>query len=201
VDEVPGVVTLVVVPAWDPTNPDRPTPTRDVLRQVCAWLEPRRLVTTELYAIAPEYVEIDVSVAVSLDEGYGITTVRRWVELGVRQHLAPLPPYGPSGSGWPFGRTVKVADIESAVLQIDGVDLVKKVKLRGRPIGPDGRALAEVIDADVPIASWQLPVVVSFAVTEGDEPLDLPASGSAADTTTPPETGTPVPVPVVKETC
>lgn len=203
VDEVPGVVSLVVVPSWDATSPDRPTPTRDVLRQVCAWLEPRRLVTTELYAIAPEYVEVDISVAVSLDDGYGITTVRRWVELGVRQHLAPLPPYGPAGAGWPFGRSVRVEDIESAILQIDGVDLVNAVKLRGRPIGPDGVALSgydgEV--TEVPIAAWQLPVVVSFSVIEGTTPLELPEAGSTADPTTPADTGVPVPVPVVKETC
>src|SRR5690606_13944966 len=49
IDGVPGVVTLVVLPAYDPLQPDQPTPDKEMLRRVCAHLEPRRLVTTELY--------------------------------------------------------------------------------------------------------------------------------------------------------
>ena len=104
-DGIPGVVTLIVLPAYDPVTPDTPTPDREMLRKVCAWLEPRRLVTTELYVTPPEYVPIDVAIAVQPEPGMGEETLRRWVELALRQYFAPLPPYGPDGSGWPFGRT------------------------------------------------------------------------------------------------
>ena len=44
--KVPGVVTVIVVPdADDPT----PTPSEGTLRTVCAYLDQRRLLTTELY--------------------------------------------------------------------------------------------------------------------------------------------------------
>ena len=35
--------------------------------------------------------------------------VRRWVELILRRYLAPLPPYGPEGLGWPLGRRANPA--------------------------------------------------------------------------------------------
>jgi len=47
VDGVPGVVTLIVLPAYDAQHPDEPMPDREMLRRVCLHLEPRRLVTTE----------------------------------------------------------------------------------------------------------------------------------------------------------
>ncbi len=76
--------------------------------------------TTELYVTPPEYVPVWVSVAFKVDEGYGVQTVTRWVDLAIRQFLAPLPPYGPAGRGWPFGRSVGAPDIEAAVLRVQG---------------------------------------------------------------------------------
>ena len=98
----PGVVTVIVLPAADPVTPDTPTPDREMLRRVCAWLEPRRLVTTELYVTPPEYVPVDIAIAVDAEPDTGEETLRRWVELALRQYFAPLPPYGPAA---PAGRS------------------------------------------------------------------------------------------------
>ena len=84
VDGVPGVVTLIVLPAYDPLQPDQPTPDKEMLRRVCAWLEPRRLVTTELYITPPQYVRLSCSVAVEPEAGAGEETLRRHVELGMK---------------------------------------------------------------------------------------------------------------------
>jgi predicted phage baseplate assembly protein len=116
-----GVVSVVVWPSQDLKHPNAPVPDRSLLRQVCAWLDARRLVTTELYVIPPTYKEIAVAVGVQAKPGYGIEAVRRWVELVIRQYLAPLPPYGPDGSGWPLGRAVYGPELEAAALQVEGV--------------------------------------------------------------------------------
>jgi hypothetical protein len=199
VDEVPGVVSLVLVPAWDPEHPDEPVPDREVIRRVCAWLEPRRLCTTELFLLAPEYVEVWVAVAVEIKPGYGLQTVKRWVELAIRQHLAPLPPYGPAGAGWPFGRNVRVADIEAAAVAVDGVEVVTDVVLRGIAIDRYGvrTAVASPDPCDpqpVPIHSWQLPVVRDVRVAVGETAPEL-------DDTPPPEEPQGWPVPAARETC
>ena len=202
-DEVPGVVTLVVVPARDSVTPDTPTPDREMLRRVCAWLEPRRLVTTELYVIPPEYVEITCSVAIQPEDGFGIQTVRRWVELAVRQALAPLPPYGPSGAGWPIGRDVRVEDIQATVLQVQGVRLCTQVRLRGVEVAADRTKRTVDLDSEntsgaaagVTLTRWQLPVVREVRVVEGDvaTPID--------EVIAPVVLGTGIAVPVARESC
>jgi hypothetical protein len=138
VDGVPGVVTLIVLPAYDPLQPDQPTPDKEMLRRVCAWMEPRRLVTTELYITPPQYVRLSCSVAVEPEAGAGEETLRRHIELALRQHLAPLPPYGPDGQGWPFGRDVRDRDIEAATLRVQGVRLVNEVRVVGEEISRTG---------------------------------------------------------------
>ncbi len=171
VDNVPGVVTVIVLPAYDPITPDRPSPDREALRKVCAYLDARRLVTTELYVIPPEYVHVWISVAfeVDTDGGYGTQTVHRWVELAVRQYLAPLPPYGRDGQGWPFGRNVTAPDVEAAVLRVEGVALVWSVLVAGDD--------ATSTTNQVTLLSWQLPVVmgVQLSDTEAQTPTTAPA--------------------------
>jgi len=200
VDEVPGVVTLIVLPAYDPLHPDEPTPDRDMLRRVCAHLEPRRLVTTELYVTPPEYVPVWVSVAVEVEAGYGIETVRRWVELAIRQYLAPLPPYGPGGQGWPLARPVRAPDVEAAVLRVEGVRIANEVLVAGpADIRPGGVAMPS---GTVPMEKWQLPVMRNVRVAEGATAEPINPLGQAPDR--PPSQGEPpigVSVPVEEEEC
>lgn len=197
VDGVPGVVTLVVVPAYDPLQPDQPTPDREMLRRVCAHLEPRRLVTTELYVTPPQYVRLSCSVAVEPEAGSGEETLRRHVELALRQYLAPLPPYGPDGQGWPFGRAVRDRDVEAAVLRVQGVRLVNAVQVAGEAIDRAGTRSA--VAQSVPLLPWQLPVLLEVRVAIGRD---------AAAEPLPPLDGEPgavpvdaMPVPVGKEEC
>src|SRR5262249_20590841 len=58
----PGAVTLMLIPKFSATSPNAPTPDSTFLNTVCAWLEPRRLITTELFLCGPQYVSIWVSV-------------------------------------------------------------------------------------------------------------------------------------------
>lgn len=193
VDGVPGVVTLVVLPAYDPMTPDTPTPDRDMLRRVCAWLEPRRLVTTELYVTPPTFVPVSIAIAVEPEPGMGEETVRRWVELAIRQHFAPLPPYGPDGGGWPFGRIVRDRDAEAVALRVQGVRLVNEVVIAGEAI--DAAGVATPVTGAVPMRSWQLPVIRAVEVAVGNDAKAPPLTAQPL----PPVTG--MPVPVEQEEC
>ncbi|KSB91823.1 hypothetical protein AS593_07305 [Caulobacter vibrioides] len=190
-DGIPGVVTLIVLPAQDLVTPDTPTPDREVLRKVCAWLEPRRLVTTELYVTPPEYVDVDIAIAVDAQAGVGEETLRRWVELALRQHFAPLPPYGPDGEGWPFGRAVRDRDAEAAALRVQGVAIVNEVVVQGVAVGPDG--VRDAVSQTVPLQKWQLPVIRKVGVAIG------PTAPSLDPDPDPPVGG--VAVPVEQEEC
>jgi predicted phage baseplate assembly protein len=220
-DEIPGVVTLIVIPAYDPLHPDEPMPDRDQLQRVCAWLEPRRLVTTELFITPPTYVRLSVAVAVEAEPEVGEETLRRQVELALRQLLAPLPPYGPDGQGWPFGRDVGERDLEAAVLRVQGVRLVNGVLITAQAVDAFGRISKTTSLQRLPLEAWQLPslrqvqVVVSPAGSDPDSirldllPIeddeDSPAAGggtgSGAGGGTPGGLPLGIPVPVMREVC
>ena len=184
-----GVVTVMVWPSSDPLHPDAPLPDAPLLRAVCEQLDARRLVTTELYVVAPVYRPLAVSVALQVKEGYGIEAVRRWVELVLRQYLAPLPPYGPAGAGWPLGRRVHGPELEAAALQVEGVAFLEALSVAAW----NGSAW---IEGSVELQSWEVPALQSVHVVDG---LPLPPPG--ADLQMSPPEGLPLPFPVLRDVC
>ena len=184
-----GVVTVMVWPTRDPLHPDAPLPDAPLLRAVCERLDTRRLVTTELYVIAPVYRQVAVSVALKVKQGYGIEAVRRWVELLLRQTLAPLPPYGPAGLGWPLGRRVHGPELEAAALQVEGVEFLEDLQVAAW----DGSAW---VPGSVTLQPWEVPALVDVTVVDG---LPLPAPGAGLSMT--PLDGLPLPFPVLRDAC
>src|SRR6516164_8664732 len=85
--KVPGAVTIVIVP--DSAEP-RPTPSDGLLRTVCAFLETRRLLTTELYAVGPSYVSVGIETQVVTNNAADPARVRQDVETAIRGYLHPL---------------------------------------------------------------------------------------------------------------
>jgi predicted phage baseplate assembly protein len=199
-----GVVTVVVWPAADLKHPNAPTPDRALLRQVCSWLDARRLVTTELYVVPPTYKQIAVSVGVQAKPGYGIEAVRRWVELVIRQYLAPLPPYGPDGGGWPLGRAVYGPELEAAALQVEGMQYVECLRIAqwDETTNQWAEASADSTASDgclprerIVLQPWEVPEVVEMTVVQG--PALKP--GDAVGAVTPPLV--PIPIPTIPEEC
>jgi Baseplate J-like protein len=205
VQDAAGVVSLVVWPREDLKNPNAPMPDRTLLDQVCKWLDARRLVTTELFVIPPTYKKIAIAVGVQAKPGYGIEAVRRWVELVIRQYLAPLPPYGPDGGGWPLGRAVYGPELEAAALQVEGVQYIECLRLAvwddsakqwteatTIPSGAsDGCPPRESID----VKPWEVAEVAEITVVQGTA---LPP-GQALGPVKPPLV--PIPIPTIRREC
>jgi hypothetical protein len=156
---------------------------------VCGWLDKRRLVTTELYVLPPTYRKVAVAVGLAVKDGYGVEAVRRWVELVLRQYLAPLPPYGPAGGGWPLGRRVHGPELEAAALQVEGVEFLEGLQVADQDA--DG---AWVTRTTVTLERWEVPELAEITVVEG-APL-VPGEQPQR-----PGGDVPVPIPVIKETC
>jgi predicted phage baseplate assembly protein len=185
-----GVVSVAVWPKEDPKHPNAPLPSRDLLRDVCSWLDKRRLVTTELYVIPPVYRKVAVSVGLQVKPGYGAGAVRQWVELVLRQYLAPLPPYGPSGTGWPLGRRVHGPELEAAALQVEGVEFLEGLNVAGL-----NAETGEWVPGTVNLNAWEVPELAEISVVEGTPP-------PAGTRILPPEADkVAVPVPVIREEC
>lgn len=199
-----GVVSVVVWPRTDAAHPQAPLPDRRTLQRVCQWLDGRRLVTTELYVIPPRYVKVAVSIGLVVKVGHPIEGVRRWAELIVRQYLAPLPPYGPEGKGWPLGRRVIAGELEAAVLQVEGVEYVRNLRLASwRDDGGVGRwvevlagpAAAAPAEAAIELRLDEVPELGEITV------LDAPALTPGAQVGAPKPPRRPVPVPIEQEEC
>ncbi len=185
-----GVVTVIVWPSDDPLHPGAPVPDRALLSAVCAQLDPRRLVTTELHVVPPTYHQIAVSVGVHAQPGYSGNAVCTWVETVLRQYLSPMPPQGPAGAGWPLGRQVFGPELMAAALQVEGIDYLEPVQLAEL----DANGNWQAVDPSQPIAlqPWEVVQLSSITVVPGT-PL---APGQAVPAPPPPSTLLPIPVPM-----
>ncbi|MFE9690603.1 putative baseplate assembly protein [Micromonospora sp. NPDC005806] len=186
----PGTVTVLVVPRTDPLHPSAPAPDRQFLSAVCGWLEPRRLITTELHVCGPVYQPIWVSVGIVTLAGQVPTLIEQAVAAAVRAFLSPLTG-GLAGIGWPLGVAVRTRDIEAVATRVLGVRYVDSVVMAAAFAGG---ALVSPLDT-VEITGLQMPDATVFA---GSGPAADPASLIGGSQATPPST---VPVPVVPPTC
>ena len=189
--EAAGVISVVVFPKNDLSDPDAPLPGYELLRSVARYLDVRRLVTTELYVIPPTYVPIVVSIGLSVRSGYQVDAVRQWVDRILRQYLRSTPPDGPDGTGWPLGRNVRIAELEAVAVQVEGVEYVV-----GSAIGvptSGGNGWTEVADGVVQLQKWQVPQLAGITVSDGD-PLPVGATLEPA----PPQR---IPVPLPPDVC
>jgi|CXWL01.1.fsa_nt_gi predicted phage baseplate assembly protein len=187
--DVPGVVSVMVVPFKDGWSLPNPRPDRPFLEAVHGMLDPRRPLSTELYVIGCEYVSLGVSVAITVKDGFGAGTsesdsagsagfsregVVAAVREALRRYLWPLPPGGTDSTGWPLGRPVRDRELEVVVARVPGVNGVAPINLFQRE-GNEWRKVprASVEGAvQVPLQAWQLPELLSVVVIVGDEAPD-----------------------------
>lgn len=191
----PGCVSVVVWPTRDAQHPNAPLPDAWELTQVCSWLDRWRLVTTELYVIPPTYRRIALAVSVKVREGYGLDAVRDWLDILLRQYLAPLPPYGPDGHGWPLGRRVMARELEGVAMQVEGVEYIEALRLDYATLQADGSESWDDI-AILTLNDWEVPEVAGITVVDDATPLPAPGTGLV-----PPPAKPAVPVPVIREAC
>ena len=122
---VPGAVTVIVVPDSDSPNP---LPGDGLLRTVCAYLDARRLLTTELFVVAPRYVLVEIDAQVVVKDNADPAQVKQEVERALSTYLHPLTG-GDDGLGWPFGGPLRYSKIVQRVFGVDGVDSVPNLVL------------------------------------------------------------------------
>jgi predicted phage baseplate assembly protein len=204
--DVPGVVSVMVLPARVLGKAPNPRPDRPFIERVHAHLSARTPLATELYVIGCEYVPLGVSVAVSIRDGYAREAVLFEVREALRRLLWPLAPGGQGGVGWPLDRDVRERELEVDVSRVAGVAEVGGLNLFGR-VTVDGKDEWSLLSRSTPdgtqrlsLAAWQLPELLSVvAVDNADGTVGAPADLSAVPN--PFATETAVAVPVVPEVC
>jgi len=180
----PGVVTVMVVPD-DPTTPQGPVPDGYFLQAVCNYLDPRRLLTTEVHVTGPDYQDISVSIGFDIVAGQDVATVQAGIKAAIGSYLSPLTG-GPAGTGWPLQKSVVDRELLAQAARVNGVADISNVLMWDS----SGNAITTL-----PIVNTQLPRLDQVQANTGD-PQDLTQTPAASATGT-----TLVPVPVTPATC
>ena len=137
---VPGVVTVVIVPDSDEPNP---MPSEGTLRTVCAYLNQRRLLTTELYVVAPTYQKVEIDVEVVAKNTADLAEVKEAIDRALLDYFHPLKG-GEDGLGWPFGGNIFFSRVYQRVFSIAGVERIARLVIK-----VDGEEAPECKDVNV----------------------------------------------------
>jgi hypothetical protein len=200
----PGAVTLLVLPLVDAAHPGAPEPDALFLDAICRHVDPRRLVTTEVFLRGPDYVDVWISIGIDIEAGRSSAVVRDEVRRTLSRFLAPMDPDAPPWfedqpasfaqdlsahpqRGWPLGKPVQRLELVAVASRVAGVQLVNDARLATGTGGP--------VDS-IPMTGLALPRVRGIAVGPLAADLDQLRGRQAAQ----PPPGV-VPVPVLPETC
>jgi hypothetical protein len=202
--DAPGAVTLMIIPRNDPKQPDAPVADAIFLDAICRYLDPRRLVTTELYLRGAVYKPVWISVGINVVAGVATAEVREAVKRALLDFLAPIssltslvdsltslttPAYATTQKGWPLSKAVTARELLAVASRVSGVLLVNDVF-----IAEDTKPSSD----QIPMNGLELPRVMGISVSIGD-PMDLDSLRGQAPVVAPATRI--VPVPVIPEEC
>lgn len=186
----PGVVTVMAVQDHPVEQTIAPQSSHLFRSAIRAWLEPRRLITTEVYVREPLWVDIVVSVGIRLRAGQISAIVRRDVGKALRRYLSPLVGGIPAedqelGDGFPLDSELREEDLFAVVSRTPGVRYVQELKLA---VVRNGNA---DLETTISFHGIQLPWLINLNVQEGPavDPQEL-----VNDIIDPDPAGVPVPV-------
>ncbi len=181
-----GVVTLMTIPASDPVQPDAPNPDRLFLQTICRYVEPRRLITTEVHVVGPTYLPIYVAIGIAVVPGESFGTVRQAVENAVRAYLSPLTG-GIEGKGWPLDKPIERLELLAVAARVVGIAKINEILM----------SEADGIATDrISLEPLELPRLMTLSVGSGSAQALSELLGSD-----PVSESNIVPIPVIPSSC
>ena len=208
-----GAVTVMVIPQYDPVQPDAPVPDALFRRAVCDYIDSRRLLTTEVFIRGPVYKGIWVSVGIDVRAGMSLADVREAVKRELLGYLSPLPAATAESSGsspqtcadpqrrsgWPLKQSVVDLQLMVVASRVSGVSAVSKLLIAEDADKNSAQALTPV--SEIPMNGLELPRVLGISVTVG-EAIDINQL-RGAQSAVPVVQGAPkvIQVPLIQEGC
>lgn len=169
--EVPGVVSVFVLPPAEQAIGAFPRTSVGLLKDVYAYLSERSLLGTELYVLSPEYLQVAIAVSVREQDPQTRQQVYKAVEQSLLNFLWPLLPGGRLGQGWPLGQAVEVNELRTVAGRVAGVQAIGGLLLYVRNGAGQWQTLAE--GQSQSLQPWQLPELVGISV-QSDSPGEAP---------------------------
>jgi hypothetical protein len=124
---IPEAVTVVVIP-YVRKDTVLPIPSEEFMKNVQDYLQTKRLITTNIYVIAPKYVEVSIRCKVHLKKRSSTQATKKRVEEALKTFLDPL--YGGTNEdGWSIGRAVFLSEIYQVIDGVEGVNYATQVTM------------------------------------------------------------------------
>lgn len=125
--QVPGVVTVIVVPDGGATNP-MPLPSTGTLQAVCAFLDQRRLLTAEVFVVPPTYQLVEIDGQVIAADTADLAEVNDAISARLLAYFHPITG-GDDGTGWPFGGTIHFSRVYQQIMNLRGVQSIQSLTI------------------------------------------------------------------------
>ncbi len=123
----PGHVSVVVVPAVELDPPSFDT----LLQHIREYLEPKRLLATQLHVVKPCYLQLAVGAVVRQKAGVSFADLQDSVTQALEHYFSPYRGGGPEGNGWSLGRHVYLSEVQALLQQTVDVERVGTVQILG----------------------------------------------------------------------
>ena len=123
--QAPGTISLILVPR---STLAKPLLSLELLKRVQSYLDARRIPTSDLVVVGPDYVRVDVHVEIALTSLDVASKVEAAVTAGLSKFLHPLTG-GFDDAGWDFGREPHKSDVYALLEPMAGVDHVHSLSL------------------------------------------------------------------------
>ncbi|HWV14429.1 MAG TPA: putative baseplate assembly protein [Cellvibrio sp.] len=191
-DNVPGVVSVFVLPPRYPALRQTPRPSKGLLKDVFEYLLQRLLIGTELYVLSPEFIPVAVGVTVDVLDPDTEQQTLQAVQAALVEYLWPLAPGGAHGEGWPMGGSVNANELQTQVARVAGVRAVKALSLFQKTESGWQRLKREQLFT---LKKYQLPELMGVSVSTANGEPALPGGIE------PVAGGRGVPAPVIPEVC
>jgi hypothetical protein len=117
-------VSLIILPKV--ANAEAlPIPGDELLQKVQAYIDPRRLLTTQVYVVKPRYFAFRVQIKLRLKPDAEEDKVKNRAIDDLKKFFHPLG-RGQDATGWIFGRDIYVSEIYELLDRVEGVDYVQQ---------------------------------------------------------------------------
>ena len=149
-DVIPGHVYILVIPRVSYPQgllrEDQLSLKEEDKQTLTAYLDERRLLTTQLIISPPAYQGVAVYVKLRAAPGIDKTLVESDVLKRLYSFLNPLTG-GQNGNGWPFGRDLFVSDVYQCLQGIPNIQFIRCVEMyKAEPGGKASGNLVESIE-------------------------------------------------------
>lgn len=166
---VPGVVSLFVMPLAEPAYGSAPKPTAGLLSDVFGYLDKRKMLGTELYVLSPQFIPVALSLSVEVMDPVRLVEIFQAVERNLLMSLWALPPGGFAGKGWPMGRELDANELRTIAARTTGVLAVNHLRLYHQL--PNG-TWSET--QKLSLQAYQLPELMEVHVEDGEQQPSVP---------------------------